>query len=598
MVDWLNFSQTSGSGNTVITVTASSNTELIQRLSTLTVSSATISRTVNISQPGRALNNISLSPITLEFTDVGGTGVLAVNSNSNWTISGPSWLTLSQASGSGNGTVSVMVGSYTGTTDRIGVVTASTQDTSATATVIQSKYEYISATPETLTFSYTGETKSLYVKASGAWTCSSYPSWLQLSTTAGSGDTTLRLTAGTNDNHYENVGTLYFETPMGRTWSTPVNQEAYPLIVVPDSLEFGAEGGEQTLTVYARTGRWYPTTTSSSITFWVSEGTVHVSATPRTEITDLETTIDIVAEGITKTVPIRQLGNYHLSVDYYFPEAGEQTICLDNVQNIRYYTDSGSEGYNNPSVVEMYVDNELQPYTGTFNFTSPGKHNVKFVYSEPIIPASMLYISDTAHMLTVTSITIGHMVTRVAPRAFQGCDSLTSVKIPTNDLWACSFSHCASLTSVTCTNGCVMDGAVFEADVSLKRVDCDPALFGNIGNQAFDNCINLEYIPLTTASTACTRIGNAAFQNCSALTELTIPNVYGFSLGNYIIDNSGVRTIWCYPYYAPSLKLYTFNAAPTYGRIHIPSSHINYDTSSTAWQQLLRHRHWSLVEDL
>lgn len=54
-------------------------------------------------------NNVSVSQNSVSFTEAGGSQVVSITSNTNWTISGaPSWLTVSPQSGSGSGSISLM----------------------------------------------------------------------------------------------------------------------------------------------------------------------------------------------------------------------------------------------------------------------------------------------------------------------------------------------------------------------------------------------------------------------------------------------------------------------------------------------------------
>ena len=111
--------------------------------------------------------------------------------------------------------------------------------------------------------------------------------------------------------------------------------------------------------------------------------------------------------------------------------------------------------------------------------------------SEPRIPSNMFQDCDR-----LTSVTIGHGVTRIGDCAFANCHELTSVTIPNSvtSIGERAFEYCSGMTSVTIGNGVT-----------------------NIGNYAFLTCSRLTSVTIPASVTS---IGNGAFAECFDLTSV------------------------------------------------------------------------------
>lgn len=108
MVDWLTISQASGSGNATITITASTYSGLIDRATSLKVStvSSAISKYVTVQQT--AQQPFTASPSSISDGGLGGTYQIEITSSHEWTATTiPAWVTLSQNSGSAGTIITV-----------------------------------------------------------------------------------------------------------------------------------------------------------------------------------------------------------------------------------------------------------------------------------------------------------------------------------------------------------------------------------------------------------------------------------------------------------------------------------------------------------
>ncbi|MGE0471482.1 MAG: beta strand repeat-containing protein [Nitrospira sp.] len=198
---WLTLSQTSGSGNGTITVTAA----------TGSLAAGTFNAMIALSSPGAttiqipvtftvasAPTTITLSPSSLTYTAISGSPnpasqSMTVTSNGTWTASdNASWLTLSPTSGSGNGTVSASInlgGVPVGTHTAAITVTGGGAVRNVTVTLTVSAASF-TISPGSLTFTATQgaanpPAQTITHNSTESWTASDNVSWLSLNPTSG-----------------------------------------------------------------------------------------------------------------------------------------------------------------------------------------------------------------------------------------------------------------------------------------------------------------------------------------------------------------------------------------------------------------------------
>ena len=115
----------------------------------------------------------------------------------------------------------------------------------------------------------------------------------------------------------------------------------------------------------------------------------------------------------------------------------------------------------------------------------------------------------------------------IEEKAFEGCTSLTKVKLPTaiTYLGSGAFKGCANLTTITTDNLMQIGNSAFysctklapETDGSIKLPNVN-----KIGNLAFYSCSALKTVDFGTSGNLRT-IGSNAFGHCTGLTSITIP---------------------------------------------------------------------------
>lgn len=229
MVDWINISTNSGSGNATITVTASSYSELLERSTSLTVRTATKSAVVGITQ--RFNNDFVVSPtdisgIPYNAGTQGNTYEISVTANANWSItSKPAWVSFSAMSGSGSTSVTMSVSDNDGDT-RNGTVTFTCGNITRTLTLQQfldggTVYTF-TITPYTLSFPSSGGSTTVSITSNGSWELEA-SDWMTLSQVSGSGNATVTVTASPNTGN-DRRGSVQGHTT---NWSSIATAQVY-----------------------------------------------------------------------------------------------------------------------------------------------------------------------------------------------------------------------------------------------------------------------------------------------------------------------------------------------------------------------------------
>lgn len=105
--DWFTSTPLSGTGNVRVSVSATENTSIYERTGLIRYDFAEESSTVNIHQQAKYL---TIDNSTFEFTSKGGRHVIDFSTNDSWTAAvehNVDWITLSQTSGDGSGSITI-----------------------------------------------------------------------------------------------------------------------------------------------------------------------------------------------------------------------------------------------------------------------------------------------------------------------------------------------------------------------------------------------------------------------------------------------------------------------------------------------------------
>jgi hypothetical protein len=141
----------------------------------------------------------------------------------------------------------------------------------------------------------------------------------------------------------------------------------------------------------------------------------------------------------------------------------------------------------------------------------------------------------------------GWPVTSIGPDAFESCESLTSIAIPSSvtNIGDYAFANCYALTSITI-----------------------PGIVTNIGDYAFADCYALTGITIPGSLTS---IGAYVFESCESLTSITIPSSVT-NIGDYAFADCYALTSITIPGSVTSIGAYAFESCESLTSITIPSS--------------------------
>ena len=394
--DWLTLSATTGTGDAVVTVTASENKDIDKsRTVFLKVSSTTPKYRYDKSvcvQQGAATASLTVDKTSLSLAPQAVTESVAVNSNVEWeAVCASSWITLSktgdtalQISASENLTGAARTATVY--LHRVGLTEAL-----ATISVTQSEGGVTGSTDE-VKFGLDGGTKSVEIDADVAWSAvSSAPSWLAVAPGDGTaGKVQLKITALANNSAASRNGFVYVKIGDVEKLSIPVSQEGISLEVDADLQDFAANGdGSQKLSVTSNK-EWKVLSAPEWLTATPGEGgkgTVEVTlqAAENRSLNSRSATLRIGIEGLSvyKDVTVVQSGldsefggstlefgweTSQKDIEVVVPGSWSAMVSVDWVSLSQYSGNGGEKVY----VTVQTNDNE-DARTGTVTFVTEGK---------------------------------------------------------------------------------------------------------------------------------------------------------------------------------------------------------------------------------
>ena len=222
------------------------------------------------------------------------------------------------------------------------------------------------------------------------------------------------------------------------------------------------------------------------------------------------------------TIPdsVTSIGNYA----FYGCTSLTSVTIPDSVTSIGSDAFYNTPFYNNISNGEVYLGKVLYEYKGNM----PANYSVIIKEGTVSISPRAFYGCDS-----LTSITIPDSVTSIGDGAFYNCTSLTSVTIPDSvtSIGRNGFSDCTSLTSVTIPDSVTSIGEyAFRGCDSLETITVDS---GNSVYHSAGNCL-IETATKTLIAGcknsvipndgSVTNIGHYAFMDCTSLTSVIIPD--------------------------------------------------------------------------
>lgn len=206
---WIDISPASGeSGTSTMKVSVSPNTSTSERSGYVNLS---IGGSQRIQIPIRQRGiYIETEQTELSFNAAGGSQNLSVLSNTNWTVSSaPSWITVSPSQGEGDGSVKVTASDNPYTTNRSGVIHLTQTGLSIDVAVSVSQAgKTFNVNTTVLNFEDKQSTQTIDIQTDGTWTASASESWITISPTSNSSNSTLSVTVSENTSDNERSGQI------------------------------------------------------------------------------------------------------------------------------------------------------------------------------------------------------------------------------------------------------------------------------------------------------------------------------------------------------------------------------------------------------
>ena len=150
--------------------------------------------------------SLSVSPSSLNFPSSGASQSFTVSSNEYWYIESykfklPSWLSITPTYGYNSAKITMVADRNTTSVSRNETITirsgvSGVNDQSISVT--QAGATTLSVSPSSLSFTYSGESKTFTVSSNNGWSISGAHSWLTVSPMTGNGNRTVTVTAGRN----------------------------------------------------------------------------------------------------------------------------------------------------------------------------------------------------------------------------------------------------------------------------------------------------------------------------------------------------------------------------------------------------------------
>lgn len=514
MVNWITVSSSSGnSGSTVVTVTASSYSELTARTTSLTVRTvnSNLSANVNITQEPKEIITVTVSPTSISAPVSGGTYTFNIASNGAWTITYPSWLQVSQTSGTGNATITVTIPENESYSALTGNIVVSTADNTATVSVSQAAAEEpsrISVSPTTIQNIVSGGSAyTLTVTSNTGWTIDG-PSWVRYSTLRGSGDTTVNITVVPNSSSARTDNIVFTTTDSAATATVSLSQAGQVMPV----------GSTEYLTIECKT-----VISGRQPTLYFNHTT---SGTPKTILYSLDgTSWNTVTSSASGGTLIATLS------------AGDKVYLQGYNDNYKYHNFIANFTFDVYGNILSLVDGEIFstlydiPTNSCFAGLFQGQYLLK--NAEDLV-------------LQATGLTEG-----CYQGMFISCSSLlTAPELPAtvlaNNCYNQMFSDCEDLTTApvlpatALTEGCY-DG-MFQYCRSLTTAPELPAttLAPICYNLMFDGCSNLNYIKCLATDISATGCTNQWVQNVPS-TGTFVKNA---SMTSWSTGVSGIPNGW------------------------------------------------------
>ena len=207
-----------------------------------------------------------------------------------------------------------------------------------------------------------------------------------------------------------------------------------------------------------------------------------------------------------KTISLSGYDWYNGDVDYLLSQYYSDHYVRDSIveyENVVYYK-AEATWYQGNNKVEL-----TEPYYIALHMIDYKASNVKLIHG---IQSTNGCFADNPY---ITSVELedcecedGYHTPIMPGRAFEGCENLTTIKLPKNTkIGGYAFDGCTNLT------GEISVGDV--GDLSFNGTAITKVTANNVGLGAFQNCKQLQEVVVGS-------VGDSAFDRCKSLTKVTV----------------------------------------------------------------------------
>ena len=161
-------------------------------------------------------------------------------------------------------------------------------------------------------------------------------------------------------------------------------------------------------------------------------------------------------------------------------------------------------------------------------------------------------------------------VTQIGDRAFEGCDNLTGMTLPSTvtSIGEYAFAGCSSLGAPNTPSGSDITEPAKGPNRSGETTFVIPDGVTSIGAYAFKDCESLTSVIIPDSVTS---IGDGAFEGCINLTDINIPDSVE-DLGENVFNGCSGITSVTIPYGVTSIDAYAFAECTNLTEIIIPDT--------------------------
>lgn len=378
-VNWLSFSETQGTGNKTITVTAQDNPYTTNRSATITFTQpgTSLKATVEVNQKGKTFD---VATTILNFNDKASTQTVQIETDGHWTATASdSWITISPSNATGNSILTVGVTENFTDSERNGTVVIKMGDKTATIAVVQSG-KYFTISNSLLNFTSRGGNINVSITTNGNWSATvdeAASSWLSLSKKSGTGNVEVTVTAADNPSVNSRSGSIYFKTPYNTNVRVDVTQSARYLTVDMNEILFYSKGGTSEPITVSTDGTYNITSTVSWLTINRTGDTFTVTATENTGTEARFGKINLTLTGLTE-------GSYKLTIDVTQLNYGGTFLRKEYDPDVNWDNNGNTSG-----------NITINPFGSDHNYDNPYSGNVSLSISS--------WLSDKSWDTSVTS---------------------------------------------------------------------------------------------------------------------------------------------------------------------------------------------------